>query len=58
MLPNLASNLLDGPDSVEEQVGQLTEPTDHPITTDEYLTFTQGEYFLMAILPHIVSHSP
>ena len=46
MLPDSASNLLDGPTAVEEQGGQLTGPTDDPITTGEYLTSTQEEYFL------------
>ncbi len=48
MLPDSASNLLDGPTTVaaEEQAGQLTGPTDDPITTGEYLTSTQEEYFL------------
>ena len=48
MLPNSASNLLDGPTAVadEEQAGQLAGPTDDPITTGEYLTSTQEEYFL------------
>lgn len=48
MLPDSASNLLDGPTTVaaEEQVGQLTGRTDDPITTGEYLTSTQEEYFL------------
>ena len=48
MLPDSASNLLDGPTTVaaEEQAGQPTGPTDDPITTGEYLTSTQEEYFL------------
>lgn len=48
LLPDSASNLLDGPTTVaaEEQAGQLTGPTDDPITTGEYLTSTQEEYFL------------
>ncbi|CAD6576273.1 MAG: hypothetical protein ASARMPRED_007674 [Alectoria sarmentosa] len=48
MLPDSASNLLDGPTTVaaEEQAGQLAGPTDDPITTGEYLTSTQEEYFL------------
>lgn len=46
MLPDSASSLLDGPTSVEEQAGQLTDPTDDPITIGEYLTSTQEEYFL------------
>ena len=48
MLPDSASNLLDGPTTLaaEEQAGQLTGPTDDPITTGEYLTSTQEEYFL------------
>ena len=46
MLPDSASNLLDGPTSVEEQAGQLMDPTDDPITMGEYLTSTQEEYFL------------
>lgn len=46
MLPASASNLLDGPTTVEEQVGQPTGPTDDPVTTGEYLTSTQEEYFL------------
>ena len=48
MLPDSASNLLDGPTTVaaEEQTGQLTGPTNDPITTGEYLTSTQEEYFL------------
>ena len=48
MLPDSANNLLDGPTTVvaEEQAGQLTGPTDDPITTGEYLTSTQEEYFL------------
>ena len=46
MLPDSASNLLDGPTTVEEQVGQMTDPTDDPITNGEYLTSTQEEYFL------------
>ena len=48
MLPDSASHLLDGPTTVtaEEQAGQLTGPTDDPITTGENLTSTQEEYFL------------
>ena len=48
MLPDSASNLLDGPTTVaaEEQAGQLTGRTDDPVTTGEYLTSTQEEYFL------------
>ncbi len=48
MLPESASNLLDGPTTVaaEEQAGQLTGRKDDPITTAEYLTSTQEEYFL------------
>ncbi|KAI9700616.1 MAG: hypothetical protein M1836_001983 [Candelina mexicana] len=48
MLPDSASNLLDGPTTVaaEDQAGQLTPPTDDPINTGEYLTSTQEEYFL------------
>ena len=48
MLPDSASHLLDGPTTVaaEEQAGQRTGPTDDPITTGEYLTSTQEEYFL------------
>ena len=48
MLPGSASNLLDGPTAIaaEGQAGQLTGPTDDPITTCEYLTSTQEEYFL------------
>lgn len=48
MLPDSASSLLDGPTTVaaEEHAGQLTGPTDDPITTGENLTSTQEEYFL------------
>ena len=48
MLPDSASNLLDGPTTVaaEEQAGQLTSPTNDPVTTGENLTSTQEEYFL------------
>ena len=48
MLPDSASHLLDGPTTLaaEEQAGQLTGPTDDPITTGENLTSTQEEYFL------------
>lgn len=48
MLPDSASNLLDGPttEAAEDQVGQLTPPTNDPINTGEYLTSTQEEYFL------------
>ena len=46
MLPDSASNLLDEPTTVEEQAGQMMGPTDDPITTGEYLTSTQEEYFL------------
>ena len=48
MLPESASNLLDGPTTVaaEDQAGQLMPPTNDPIITGEYLTSTQEEYFL------------
>ncbi|KAI4159737.1 MAG: hypothetical protein LQ342_006352 [Letrouitia transgressa] len=48
MLPDSASNLLDGPTTVaaEDQAGQLTGPTDDSSTIGEYLTSTQEEYFL------------
>ena len=48
MLPDSASNLLDGPATVaaEGQASQLTGPTYDPITTGEDLTPTQEEYFL------------
>jgi len=48
MLPNSASNLLDGPTTVsaEDQAGQLAAPIDDPINAGEYLTPTQEEYFL------------
>ena len=48
MIPDSASHLLDAPTTVtpEEQVGKLIGPTDDPITTGEYLTSTQEEYFL------------
>lgn len=48
MLPDSASNLLDGPTTVaaEEQAGQLTGHTDNPVAPGEYLTSTQEEYFL------------
>lgn len=48
MLPDSASNLLDGPTTVaaEEQAGQLTGHTDDPVAPGEYLTSTQEEYFL------------
>jgi len=48
MLPNSASNLLDGPTTVsaEDPAGQLVAPTDDPISAGEYLTPTQEEYFL------------
>ncbi len=48
LLPNSASNLLDGPTTVsaEDQADQLVAPTDDPINAGEYLTPTQEEYFL------------
>lgn len=48
MLPDSASNLLDGPTTVaaEDQACQLTSPTNDPINAGEYLTSTQEEYFL------------
>ena len=48
MLPDSASNLLDGPTSVaaEDQAGQPTSPTNDSVNTGEYLTSTQEEYFL------------
>lgn len=48
LLPNSASNLLDGPTTVsaEDQADQLVTQTDDPIKAGEYLTPTQEEYFL------------
>ena len=48
MLPNSASNLLDGPTTVsgEDSAGLLTSPIDDPVNAGEYLTSTQEEYFL------------
>ena len=59
MLPDLASNFLDGPTTVaaEEQIGLLTGRTDEPVTTGEYLTSTQEEYFLSLFWqPYYISY--